>query len=60
MSAASDFYLNQAETCMATAGATALVQVRDQNLRAASAWRSMANRAIRMEIARAEKARPAI
>jgi hypothetical protein len=59
MSAASDFYLSQAESCMATADATGLAQVRDQNLRAASAWQGMADRVIRMEDARAEKARAA-
>lgn len=59
MSAASDFYQSQAESCMATADATALVQVRDQNLRAASAWQGMADRAIRMENVRAEKERAA-
>lgn len=55
MSATSDFYVKQSEQCMAEAEAATLVQVRDRNLRAAAAWRVMADKLIRTEVARAEK-----
>ena len=57
MSATSDFYLAQAEKCDGDAAGTMLVQVRDRSLRAAAAWRAMADKLIRAETARAEKER---
>ncbi|SNS32856.1 hypothetical protein [Sphingopyxis indica] len=55
MSASSDFYLTQAEKCTADAAGSVLDRVRERNLRAAAAWRAMADRVIRAETARAEK-----
>lgn len=57
MSATSDFYLAQADKCTAAAADTALMQVRDRNLRSAAAWREMAMRVIQAENLRDEKAR---
>ncbi|AMG75635.1 hypothetical protein [Sphingopyxis granuli] len=57
MSATIDFYLTQAEKCDVDAAGTKLVQVRDRSLRAAAAWRAMADKLIRAETARAEKER---
>ncbi|PKP96554.1 MAG: hypothetical protein CVT74_16710 [Alphaproteobacteria bacterium HGW-Alphaproteobacteria-13] len=59
MSVTSDFYLTQAEKCDGDAAGTPLMQVRDRNLRAAAAWRAMADKLIRAETARAEKERQA-
>ena len=59
MSTTSDFYLAQADKCANEAAETALVQVRDRNLRAAAAWQQMADKLIRSETARAEKERAA-
>lgn len=56
MSTTSDFYLAQAEKCSAEASSTALVQVRDRNLRAAAAWHSMAEKILQTEVARARTA----
>ncbi|WP_447762832.1 hypothetical protein [Sphingopyxis panaciterrae] len=55
MSATSDFYLAQAEKCAAEAAESALTQVRDRNLRAAQAWRTMAERLILTEATRARQ-----
>jgi predicted secreted protein len=55
VSTTSDFYLAQAQKCAADAAAATLTQVRDRNLRSEQAWRSMADRLIRTEEARAEK-----
>jgi len=55
VSATSDFYLTQAEHCQAEAAKSPLEQVRDRNLRAAAAWRAMADKVIRAETARAER-----
>src|SRR3546814_20025707 len=55
MSATSDFYRAQADKCQADADGSALTQVRDRNLRAAAAWRAMADKLVRTETARAEK-----
>lgn len=57
MSATSDFYLAQADKCIAAAADTALTQVRDRNLRSAAAWRDMAERLIQTEKLRADKER---
>lgn len=57
MSATIDFYLAQAEKCTDEAAASALVQVRDRNLRAAAAWQVMADKLIHTENLRAEKER---
>ena len=56
MSNTSDFYLAQADKCAAEAAASALVQVRERNLRAEQAWRSMAERLILSETTRAKQA----
>ena len=55
MSATSDFYLTQADKCAAEAAASPLVQVRDRNLRAETAWRAMAERLILAETSRAKQ-----
>jgi len=55
VSATSDFYLTQAENCRVAADDTGLEQVRERNLRAAAAWRAMADKVIRAETARAER-----
>lgn len=55
MSATSDFYLTQADKCAAEAAASPLVQVRDRNLRAETAWRAMAERLILAENSRAKQ-----
>ena len=55
MSATSDFYLTQAEKCASEAAATTLTQVRDRNLRAAAAWRSMAEKILLTEQSRARR-----
>lgn len=55
MSATSDFYLAQAEKCEAEAAESALTQVRDRNLRAAQAWRAMAERLVQTEATRARQ-----
>ena len=56
MSNTSDFYLAQADKCAADAAASPLVQVKDRNLRAEQAWRSMAERLILSENTRAKQA----
>lgn len=56
MSATSDFYLKQAEKCESDAAATALGQVRERNLRAAAAWRTMADKLILAEQTREQRA----
>ncbi|NIJ36563.1 hypothetical protein FHR22_001212 [Sphingopyxis panaciterrae] len=55
MSATSDFYLAQAEKCETEATESALTQVRDRNLRAAQAWRTMAERLVQTEATRARQ-----
>ncbi len=55
MSATSDFYLTQAEKCASDAAATTLTQVRDRNLRAEAAWRSMAEKILLTEETRARR-----
>lgn len=55
MSATSDFYLTQADKCAADAAASPLVQVRDRNLRAETAWRAMAERLVLAEASRAKQ-----
>lgn len=55
MSATSDFYLTQADKCASEAAATTLTQVRDRNLRAAAAWRSMAEKILLTEQSRARR-----
>lgn len=55
MAATSDFYLAQAEKCQADADGSTLDRVRERNLRAAAAWRAMADKLIRAETARAER-----
>lgn len=59
MSTTSDFYLTQAEKCATDAAASPLTQVRDRNLRAEQAWRTMADKLIRTEEARADKEKQA-
>ena len=56
MSNTSDFYLIQADKCAADAAETSLSQVRDRNLRAEQAWRTMAERLIQTEATRARQA----
>jgi len=55
VSATSDFYLTQADKCASEAAATTLTQVRDRNLRAAAAWRSMAEKILLTEQSRARR-----
>ena len=55
MSATSDFYLKQAEKCESDAAETALGQVRERNLRAAAAWRTMADKLILTEQTREKR-----
>lgn len=55
MSATIEFYVAQAEKCTAEAEASALTQVRERNLRAAAAWRAMADKLLLAEKLRAEK-----
>jgi hypothetical protein len=55
MSNTSDFYLTQAEKCAADAAASTLSQVRDRNLRAEQAWRTMAERLVQTEATRARQ-----
>lgn len=56
MSNTSDFYLAQADKCAADAAGSSLIQVRDRNLRAEHAWRSMAERLIQTEATRTRQA----
>ncbi|WP_137753504.1 hypothetical protein [Sphingopyxis sp. L1A2A] len=56
MSNTSDFYLTQADKCAVDAAASTLSQVRDRNLRAEQAWRTMAERLIQTEATRARQA----
>lgn len=60
MSNTSDFYLMQAEKCAADAAASTLSQVRDRNLRAEQAWRTMAERLVQTEATRARQAAAAV
>ena len=55
MSTTSDFYLAQADKCAGDAAATSLTQVRDRNLRAEAAWRSMAEKILLTEQTRARR-----
>ncbi|WP_227339792.1 hypothetical protein [Sphingopyxis sp. P8] len=55
MSATSDFYLKQAEKCESDAVETALDNVRERNLRAAAAWRTMADKLILTEQTREKR-----
>lgn len=55
MSNTSDFYLIQADKCAADAAESALSQVRERNLRAEQAWRTMAERLIQTEATRARQ-----
>ncbi|MGH6694989.1 hypothetical protein [Sphingopyxis sp.] len=55
MSNTSDFYLIQADKCAADAAESSLSQVRDRNLRAEQAWRTMAERLIQTEATRARQ-----
>ena len=55
MSNTSDFYLIQADKCASDAAASSLSQVRDRNLRAEQAWRTMAERLIQTEATRARQ-----
>ena len=55
MSATIDFYLAQAGKCSEEAKASPLTQVRDRNLRAEQAWRTMAERLVQTEATRARQ-----
>jgi len=55
VSVTSDFYHSQAAKCTGEADASALPQVRDRNLRAAAAWRAMADKLVLTEATRAKQ-----
>ena len=55
MSNTSDFYQAQADKCAVDAAASTLSQVRDRNLRAEQAWRTMAERLVQTEATRARQ-----
>jgi hypothetical protein len=54
-----EFYISRAEEAKAGAASAELDNVRDRWLRAESAWNEMADRAGRIEEARAEREKPA-
>jgi len=56
MSATSDFYLTQAETCARDAAAATLENVRERCRRSEQSWRAMADRLQRAEVMRANQA----
>ena len=55
MSNTSDFYQAQADKCAVDAATSTLSQVRDRNLRAEQAWRTMAERLVQTEATRARQ-----